>query len=50
MKILFTGGGSGGHVIPIIAITREIRRIYTKGNLDFFYLGPEDDFGKVLLS
>jgi len=50
MKILFTGGGSGGHVIPIIAITREIRRIYTKGDLDFFYLGPKDDFGKVLLS
>ena len=28
MKILFIGGGTGGHVIPIIAITREIRRIY----------------------
>lgn len=50
MKILFAGGGSGGHVIPIIAIVREIRRIYTKGDLEFFYIGPKDDFGKVLLS
>jgi len=50
MKILFTGGGTGGHVFPIIAITREIRRIYTKKDLRFFYLGPKDDFGSILLS
>lgn len=50
MKILFTGGGSGGHIVPIIAIVREIRKIYEKEDLKFFYLGPEDEFGKVLLS
>lgn len=50
MKILFTGGGTGGHIVPIIAITREIRKIYQKKDLQFFYLGPKDDFGKVLLS
>jgi len=50
MKILFTGGGSGGHVVPIIAITREIRKIYTKKDLNFYYLGPSDDFGQILLS
>ncbi len=52
MKILFTGGGSGGHVIPIIAITREIRRVYPKSkeDLQFFYLGPKDEFGSIFLS
>jgi len=50
MKILFTGGGTGGHIVPIIAITREIRRIYEKKDLEFFYLGPKDDFGSILLS
>jgi UDP-N-acetylglucosamine--N-acetylmuramyl-(pentapeptide) pyrophosphoryl-undecaprenol N-acetylglucosamine transferase len=50
MKILFTGGGTGGHVVPIIAIVREIRRIYQKQDLEFFYLGPKDEFGEVLLS
>ena len=49
-KILFTGGGTGGHVLPIIAITREIRRIYLGDDLQFFYLGPKDNFSSMLLS
>lgn len=50
MKILFTGGGSGGHIFPIIALAREIRRIFTGKKLQFFYVGPKDDFGEILLS
>ena len=50
MKILFTGGGSGGHVFPIIAIIREIRKFSIKKELKFFYVGPKDDFGSLLLS
>ncbi|OGZ79377.1 MAG: hypothetical protein A2358_00220 [Candidatus Staskawiczbacteria bacterium RIFOXYB1_FULL_37_44] len=49
MKILFTGGGTGGHVFPLVAIVREIRRIYPKKDLEFYYLGPKDDFGLILL-
>ena len=26
MKILLTGGGTGGHIFPLVAITREIRK------------------------
>ena len=50
MKILFTGGGTGGHILPLIAIVREIRRIYTKKDLEFYYLGPKDEFSFILLS
>lgn len=50
MKILFTGGGTGGHVFPIVAIVREVRRIYPKKDLEFYYLGPKDDFSLILLS
>jgi UDP-N-acetylglucosamine--N-acetylmuramyl-(pentapeptide) pyrophosphoryl-undecaprenol N-acetylglucosamine transferase len=50
MKILFTGGGSGGHIFPIIAIVREIRRIYSKKDLEFCYVGPKEEFSSILLA
>ena len=50
MKILFTGGGTAGHIIPIIAVIRKIRKIYSKEDLEFFYVGPQDEIGSILLS
>lgn len=50
MKILFTGGGSAGHILPIIAVYREIKKIYPAKDLQFFYIGPKDEFGSILLS
>lgn len=47
-KILFTGGGTAGHIYPIIAVTREIRRLGWE--TDFIYIGPKDEFGQILLS
>lgn len=50
MKILLTGGGSGGHIFPLIAVVREIRRFYPQENLEFFYLGPKDNWAKLYLA
>ncbi|MBL7142561.1 MAG: undecaprenyldiphospho-muramoylpentapeptide beta-N-acetylglucosaminyltransferase [Candidatus Pacebacteria bacterium] len=50
MKILFAGGGTAGHIIPIVAIARELRKIRPQNNLKLFFIGPQDDFGYVLLS
>ena len=53
MKILFTGGGTGGHVFPIIGIIREIKKLQLKEereNFKFFYLGPKDNFSSFFLS
>ncbi len=50
MRILFTGGGTGGHVFPLIAIIREIRNLYPRKDIEFFYIGPKDEFGSILLS
>lgn len=50
MKILFTGGGTAGHIIPIVAIARELRKTSVQNNLKLYFIGPQDDFGQVLLS
>ncbi|MBI4359187.1 MAG: UDP-N-acetylglucosamine--N-acetylmuramyl-(pentapeptide) pyrophosphoryl-undecaprenol N-acetylglucosamine transferase [Candidatus Nealsonbacteria bacterium] len=71
MKIVLTGGGSGGHVFPLIAVVREIKSLYLQKRLaesrdvfgefkdkkspkseglDFYYLGPRDEFSLILLS
>lgn len=43
MRILFTGGGSGGHIYPIVTIKRALEKI--EQGIDFFYVGP-DNFAK----
>ncbi len=51
MKILFTGGGSGGHFYPIIAIVEEIQRIAAEERLiapQLFFMAP-DPYDRGLL-
>jgi|SRR3989344_2474979 len=49
MKIVFTGGGSGGHIFPLISIIRELRRISGK-HIDFYYIGPKDELSFIYFS
>ena len=45
MKILLTGGGSGGHFYPLIAVAQSIREYSQKNNLiepELFYMGPDE--------
>jgi UDP-N-acetylglucosamine:LPS N-acetylglucosamine transferase len=49
MKILFTGGGTGGHIYPIVSVIRELKKKYS-GALNLYYLGPNDNFCNVVLA
>ncbi|MDD2731773.1 MAG: UDP-N-acetylglucosamine--N-acetylmuramyl-(pentapeptide) pyrophosphoryl-undecaprenol N-acetylglucosamine transferase [Candidatus Pacebacteria bacterium] len=49
MKIVFTGGGTAGHIFPILAVVREIKRNYPDKKFQFFYIGPKDKKVKPLL-
>ncbi|MDD5739088.1 MAG: UDP-N-acetylglucosamine--N-acetylmuramyl-(pentapeptide) pyrophosphoryl-undecaprenol N-acetylglucosamine transferase [Candidatus Pacebacteria bacterium] len=50
MKIVFTGGGTAGHIFPILAVVRELRNIYPGVNLKIYYAGPKNKHGEVLLA
>jgi UDP-N-acetylglucosamine--N-acetylmuramyl-(pentapeptide) pyrophosphoryl-undecaprenol N-acetylglucosamine transferase len=44
MKIVITGGGSGGHVYPLLAVADKIREISDKNNIlqpEIIYMASE---------
>jgi UDP-N-acetylglucosamine--N-acetylmuramyl-(pentapeptide) pyrophosphoryl-undecaprenol N-acetylglucosamine transferase len=51
MRILFTGGGSGGHIFPIVAIGRELKELAEEERileLRMFFMGSEEIGGDLL--
>ncbi len=45
-KIVFTGGGTGGHVFPLIAIIRDLKKIIPQESLALYYIGPKDSLSE----
>lgn len=50
VRVLLTGGGSGGHVYPLTAVAEELRRLARENEfeIDMSYMGPRDDFASLL--
>ena len=47
MKIVLTGGGSGGHLIPLIAVARKIKEDFPETT--FLYVGPNGKMEKEIM-
>ncbi|MDI6734304.1 MAG: UDP-N-acetylglucosamine--N-acetylmuramyl-(pentapeptide) pyrophosphoryl-undecaprenol N-acetylglucosamine transferase [Patescibacteria group bacterium] len=42
-RILLTGGGSGGHIYPLLAVADELKKL-ASADAEFYYLGPKSLF------
>ncbi len=40
MRIVLTGGGTGGHIFPLISVAQAMRKKFEGENLEILYLGP----------
>lgn len=49
-RILLTGGGSGGHIFPLVAVAKELKRLAVDKKTDFQlkYFGPNDIYADYL--
>lgn len=45
-KIIFTGGGTGGHIFPLVAIVRELKKMLPNELLEIYYIGPKDSLSE----
>ena len=51
IRILLTGGGTGGHIYPLMAVSRKLRAIANKNGreIELKYFGPKNIFSFYLL-
>jgi len=42
-RIILCGGGSGGHIFPLITVVKYLKKNYGENNFEFLFIGPEGE-------
>lgn len=51
MKIVLTGGGTGGHIFPLIAVAKKIKeKVGAAETVEFLFVGPKGKLEEQLMS
>ncbi len=48
MRIILTGGGTGGHLVPLVSVANKIKAVYPE--TEFLFFGPGDEMEKRIMS
>ncbi len=50
MRILLTGGGTGGHIYPLLAVAEKLKKIESQKRIDIglYYLGAPENYAYLL--
>ncbi|HCJ45718.1 MAG TPA: undecaprenyldiphospho-muramoylpentapeptide beta-N-acetylglucosaminyltransferase, partial [Candidatus Moranbacteria bacterium] len=48
-RIVLTGGISGGHTFPLVAVSRSIRK-QLSGNVEFLFIGSKGNFESTAMA
>jgi UDP-N-acetylglucosamine--N-acetylmuramyl-(pentapeptide) pyrophosphoryl-undecaprenol N-acetylglucosamine transferase len=48
-RVVLCGGGSGGHIFPLITVVKYLKKNYGENNFEFLFIGPKGEFdGKFM--
>jgi UDP-N-acetylglucosamine--N-acetylmuramyl-(pentapeptide) pyrophosphoryl-undecaprenol N-acetylglucosamine transferase len=49
-RIVLCGGGSGGHIYPLITVVKNLKKNYGENNFNFLFIGPRGELDGNLMS